>query len=416
MKHRVTALNNTEVFSMSLEKKKIVLGITGGIAAFKAASIASQLRKQGAEVKCIMTDHATKLITPLTMREISGNPVAVSMFDDVPEFNVEHIALARWADVFVIAPATADIIGKIANGIADDMLSTTVMATTAPVLIAPAMNTNMYLNPITQDNMAKLKKFGYHFIEPDSGHLACGIDGVGRLPEPDTIVDYIELLACRNDLLKGKKVLVTAGGTREPIDPVRFIGNHSSGRMTSTYKLVLNGIAVTAGLHALQILLIVGLDPTRFQQINTWLIGSIFGNSWTHVDILFLVVLLITFFFLASHETLDLLALREENALGLGIRVNRTRFLFLMAAVVLASSCGGSIGFIGLICPHIARRLVGVAHKRYLPVTALLGGVLLVAADYTARVIIAPDEILVGLIVSLIGAPYFLYILVRSRG
>ena len=166
---------------MSLEKKKIVLGITGGIAAFKAASIASQLRKQGAEVKCIMTDHATKLITPLTMREISGNPVAVSMFDDVPEFNVEHIALARWADVFVIAPATADIIGKIANGIADDMLSTTVMATTAPVLIAPAMNTNMYLNPITQDNMAKLKKFGYHFIEPDTGHLACGIDGVGRL-------------------------------------------------------------------------------------------------------------------------------------------------------------------------------------------------------------------------------------------
>ena len=216
---------------MSLEKKKIVLGITGGIAAFKAASIASQLRKRGAEVKCIMTDHATKLITPLTMREISGNPVAVSMFDDVPEFNVEHIALARWADVFVIAPATADIIGKIANGIADDMLSTTVMATTAPVLIAPAMNTNMYLNPITQDNMAKLKKFGYHFIAPDSGHLACGIDGVGRLPEPDTIVDYIELLACRNDLLKGKKVIVTAGGTREPIDPVRFIGNHSSGRM-----------------------------------------------------------------------------------------------------------------------------------------------------------------------------------------
>ena len=178
---------------MSLEKKKIVLGITGGIAAFKAASIASQLRKQGAEVKCIMTDHATKLITPLTMREISGNPVAVSMFDDVPEFNVEHIALARWADVFVIAPATADIIGKIANGIADDMLSTTVMATTAPVLIAPAMNTNMYLNPITQDNMAKLKKFGYH-----SSNLTAAIclwhRRVGRLPEPDTIVDYIELL------------------------------------------------------------------------------------------------------------------------------------------------------------------------------------------------------------------------------
>ena len=142
---------------MSLEGKKIVLGITGGIAAFKAASIASQLRKSGAEVKCIMTAHATELITPLTLREISGNPVAVSMFEDVPEFNVEHIALARWADVLVIAPATANIIGKIANGIADDMLTTTVMATTAPILIAPAMNSNMYMNPITQDNMAKLK-------------------------------------------------------------------------------------------------------------------------------------------------------------------------------------------------------------------------------------------------------------------
>lgn len=198
-----------------------------------------------------------------------------------------------------------------------------------------------------------------------------------------------------------------------------FFLSHRRGRMTSTYNLVLNGIAVTAGLHALQILLLVSLDPTRFQQVNTWLIGSIFGNSWTHVDILFFIVLAVLFFLLANHETLDLLALREETALGLGLRVSRTRFVLLMAAVVLASSCvavGGSIGFVGLICPHIARRLVGVAHKRYLPVTALLGGVLLVAADYTARVIIAPDEMLVGLIVSLIGAPYFLYILVRSRG
>lgn len=198
-----------------------------------------------------------------------------------------------------------------------------------------------------------------------------------------------------------------------------FFLSHRRGRMTSTYNLVLNGIAVTAGLHALQILLLVSLDPTRFQQVNTWLIGSIFGNSWTHVDILFFIVLAGLLFLLANHETLDLLALREETALGLGLRVNRTRFVLLMAAVVLASSCvavGGSIGFVGLICPHIARRLVGVAHCRYLPVTALLGGILLVAADYTARVIIAPDEMLVGLVVSLIGAPYFLYILVRSRG
>ena len=198
-----------------------------------------------------------------------------------------------------------------------------------------------------------------------------------------------------------------------------FFLSHRRGRMTSTYNLVLNGIAVTAGLHALQILLLVSLDPTRFQQVNTWLIGSIFGNSWTHVDILFFIVLAGLFFLLANHETLDLLALREETALGLGLRVNRTRFVLLMAAVVLASSCvavGGSIGFVGLICPHIARRLVGVAHCRYLPVTALLGGILLVAADYTARIIIAPDEMLVGLVVSLIGAPYFLYILLRSKG
>lgn len=198
-----------------------------------------------------------------------------------------------------------------------------------------------------------------------------------------------------------------------------FFLSHRRGRMTSTYNLVLNGIAVTAGLHALQILLLVSLDPTRFQQVNTWLIGSIFGNSWTHVDILFFIVLAGLLFLLVNHETLDLLALREETALGLGLRVNRTRFVLLMAAVVLASSCvavGGSIGFVGLICPHIARRLVGVAHCRYLPVTALLGGILLVAADYTARIIIAPDEMLVGLVVSLIGAPYFLYILLRSKG
>lgn len=216
---------------MLLEHKKVVLGISGGIAAFKAAEIASMLRKRGAEVKCIMTEHATEFITPLTMREISGNPVAVSMFGDIPEFNVEHIALAQWADVFVIAPATANVIGKIANGIADDMLTTTVMATTAPVIIAPAMNSNMYMNPIVQKNIAVLKEYGYEFIEPATGHLACGITGIGRLPDPEDIVDYIEFAACRTKLLEGKKVIVTAGGTREPIDPVRFIGNHSSGRM-----------------------------------------------------------------------------------------------------------------------------------------------------------------------------------------
>lgn len=216
---------------MLLENKKVILAISGGIAAFKAAEIASMLRKRGAEVKCIMTEHATNLITPLTMREISGNPVAVSMFGDTPEFNVEHIALAQWADIFVIAPATANIIGKITGGIADDMLTTTVMATTAPVLIAPAMNSNMYLNPIVQENLRKLKEYGYTIIEPACGHLACGTTGIGRLPEPAEIVDHIELTACCTHTLKGKNVIVTGGGTQEAIDPVRFIGNHSSGRM-----------------------------------------------------------------------------------------------------------------------------------------------------------------------------------------
>lgn len=216
---------------MVLENKHVVLGISGGIAAFKAAEIASMLRKRGAEVKCIMTEHAAKFITPLTMREISNNPVAIDMFGDIPEFHVEHIALAQWADVCIIAPATANVIGKIAGGIADDMLTTTVMAMKAPVLIAPAMNSNMYLNPIVQDNLKKLASCGYQIIEPASGHLACGVIGIGRLPEPANIVDAVEFTAGKTDILAGKKVIVTAGGTREPIDPVRFIGNHSSGRM-----------------------------------------------------------------------------------------------------------------------------------------------------------------------------------------
>jgi phosphopantothenoylcysteine decarboxylase/phosphopantothenate--cysteine ligase len=216
---------------MILKGKKIVLAVCGGIAAFKTAETASMLRKQGAEVKCIMTKNATEFITPLTMREITGNPVSVSMWTDVPNWNVEHIALATWADVFVVAPATANIIGKIAGGIADDMLSTTIMATKAPVILAPAMNSNMFLNPIVQDNLAKLRRFGYIILEPASGHLACGTTGIGRLPESAEIVSFVNFTLGKSDLLAGKKVIVTAGGTRESIDPVRYIGNHSSGRM-----------------------------------------------------------------------------------------------------------------------------------------------------------------------------------------
>ncbi|MGE1063267.1 bifunctional phosphopantothenoylcysteine decarboxylase/phosphopantothenate--cysteine ligase CoaBC [Megasphaera paucivorans] len=216
---------------MLLNNKKVILAVCGGIAAFKAAEIASLLCKRGAEVKCIMTENAAKFITPLTLREITGNPVTVSMWNEVTNWHVEHIALASWADVFVIAPATANCIGKIAGGIADDMLTTTVMATKAPVVIAPAMNTNMYLNPIVQNNMEKLKQYDYSIMTPDAGLLACGVTGIGRLPQPSAIVDYIEMKACCTAQLKGKKVIVTAGGTREAIDPVRFIGNHSSGRM-----------------------------------------------------------------------------------------------------------------------------------------------------------------------------------------
>ena len=236
---------------MLLENKHVVLAVTGGIAAFKAASITSLLRKQGAEVKCIMTAHATEFITPLTLREISGNPVATSLFGETPEFNVEHISLARWADIVVVAPATANIIGKIANGIADDLVSTVIMATQAPILLVPAMNSNMYANEIVQANLQRLSQYGYLSMEPDSGYLACGIEGKGRMPEPVDIIKEIEFHLSRTTRFTGKKVIVTAGGTREPLDPVRFLGNHSSGRMGFA-------IAKAAALTGAEVILITG--------------------------------------------------------------------------------------------------------------------------------------------------------------
>lgn len=215
-----------------LKDKNIVLGVTGGIAAYKAVEVVSRLRKAGAIVHVIMTEEATAFLTPLTFREISQNPVSVSMWEKVTHFNVEHIALATLADLLLIAPATANIIGKAANGIADDMLSTTLMATTAPVVFAPAMNSNMYENKIVQANIRRLKTFGYHFLAPTSGALACGVSGVGRLPETVQIVSAVEAFFSQNTMpLKGMKVLVTAAGTIEPIDPVRYIGNRSSGKM-----------------------------------------------------------------------------------------------------------------------------------------------------------------------------------------
>ncbi|SES73770.1 bifunctional phosphopantothenoylcysteine decarboxylase/phosphopantothenate--cysteine ligase CoaBC [Anaerobranca gottschalkii] len=215
------------------KKGVVVLGVTGGIAAYKAADLVSKLKKANYDVHVILTEHGRKFVTETTFQSLSQNPVYLDMFN-IPQWNTEHIALAKRADVFLIAPATANIIGKVCSGIADDLLSTTIMATKAPVVFAPAMNTNMYENPIVQRNIATLKQLGYLFIEPSEGRLACGDIGKGKMAEPQEILEYIEELLTVKDQgtpLKGKKVLVTAGPTREPLDPFRFITNYSSGKM-----------------------------------------------------------------------------------------------------------------------------------------------------------------------------------------
>ena len=211
--------------------KHIIVAVSAGIAAYKTIEVVSRLRKKGAEVKVVMTQNATHIASPLTFGEISGHPVALDMFEQVHQWDVEHIALATWADAYVVVPATANVIGKIYAGIADDMLTTTIMATTAPKYLCPAMNTEMYNNPITQRNLEGLRSLGYHIMEPAEGWLACGITGVGRLPEPEAIVDWLEAKMCSTNELEGTTILVTAGGTQESIDPVRYIGNRSSGKM-----------------------------------------------------------------------------------------------------------------------------------------------------------------------------------------
>lgn len=214
-----------------LTGKNIVLGVCGGIACYKGLDIVSKLKKLNAEVNVIMTESATRFVSRLSFQALSQNPVVVDMFDEPKTWEIQHISLAKKADLFVIAPASANMIGKIAGGIADDMLSTTVMATKAPVIIAPAMNTNMYENPIVQGNIKKLKEIGYRFIEPDSGRLACGDTGRGKLADVDDILDEIIIeVSCDKDL-SGHTVLVTAGPTLEAVDPVRYISNHSSGKM-----------------------------------------------------------------------------------------------------------------------------------------------------------------------------------------
>ncbi len=214
-----------------LKGKCVVLGVTGSIAAYKIASLASALVKLHAEVHVIMTKNATNFINPITFETLTSHKCLVDTFDRNFEYSVEHVSLAKKADIFMVAPASANVIGKIAHGIADDMLTTTIMAAKCKKIISPAMNTNMYENPIVQDNLRRLEKYGYEVISPASGYLACGDTGAGKMPEPETLLKYILRDLAHDHDLAGKKVLVTAGPTREAIDPVRYITNHSTGKM-----------------------------------------------------------------------------------------------------------------------------------------------------------------------------------------
>ena len=248
-----------------LKGKCVVLGVTGSIAAYKIAYLASALVKQQADVHVIMTENATNFINPITFETLTSNKCLVDTFDRNFQFNVEHVALAKRADIFMVAPASANVIGKMANGIADDMLTTTILAAKCPKYVSPAMNTNMFENPIVQDNIKKLGDYGFHIIDPASGYLACGDTGAGKMPEPETLFSYImKDLACEKDMV-GKKVMVTAGPTQEAIDPVRYITNHSSGKMgySIAKACMLRGADVTlvTGRTALDAPLFVNTVP-----------------------------------------------------------------------------------------------------------------------------------------------------------
>ena len=235
----------------AIKGKKIVLGVTGGIAAFKIASLASLLVKSGAEVRVVMTAAAQEFISARTFQELTGQPVSTEMFGSSSNYHVEHIALAQWAELVMIAPATANFLAKAAHGIADDLLTTMILATTASIMVSPSMNVNMYENAAMQENISLLRRRGFWIIEPAVGHLACGTTGKGRLPEPEELADrineFFEGKAKRE--LEGKRIIVTAGGTIEPIDPVRYIGNRSSGKMGFA-------IAEAAARHGARVLLI----------------------------------------------------------------------------------------------------------------------------------------------------------------
>ena len=246
-----------------LKGKTVLLGVTGGIAAYKIANLASALVKLHADVNVIMTQNATNFINPITFESLTGNKCIIDTFDRNFKFKVEHIALAELADVFMVAPASANVIGKIANGIADDMLTTTFMACKKKKILAPAMNTNMYENPIVQDNIKKLKDYGMEIIEPATGYLACGTTGSGKLPDEKILLEYILREIAYEKDLSGKTVLVTAGPTREAVDPVRFISNHSTGKMGYA-------IARGASLRGARVILVSGpvsIEPPLFAEL-----------------------------------------------------------------------------------------------------------------------------------------------------
>jgi phosphopantothenoylcysteine decarboxylase/phosphopantothenate--cysteine ligase len=233
--------------NMNLENRTVILGVSASIAAYKMADVASALAKQKCDVHVIMTPNATEIIQPMTFSTLTGNNCITDTFDKTIQYNVAHVALAKKADILFIAPATADIIAKLAYGLADDMLTTTALACTCPKYIAPAMNTAMYNNPIVQHNLSVLKDYGWHVIAPDSGILACKDNGAGKLPQPDVLLDYIYREIAYEKDLTGKKILITAGPTHEAIDPVRYITNHSSGKMgyAIAYDAMLRGAEVT---------------------------------------------------------------------------------------------------------------------------------------------------------------------------
>ena len=246
-----------------LQGKTVLLGVTGSIAAYKIAYLSSALKKLHAQVHVLMTENATNFINPITFESLTGNKCLVDTFDRNFQFQVEHVSIAKQADVVMIAPASANVIGKLAHGIADDMLTTTIMACKCKKIISPAMNTNMYENPIVQDNLAILQHYGYEVIEPASGYLACGDTGAGKMPEPEMLLEYILREIAKEKDLSGRKVLVTAGPTQEAIDPVRYITNHSSGKMG--YAL-----AKAAMLRGAQVTLVSGpcaIEPPPFVKL-----------------------------------------------------------------------------------------------------------------------------------------------------